>query len=832
MADIPTIDFTSGQGTPAPVAAQNTINPLVSSVNTLNDTTIPGIQTNITALQASVQGLATSSQLVYASNFPGIDKTGLTASNTGLTNLFASIAGTGKIGIIDCPVYIQTGTTGQSIFVSSGVNLEFKANGRFILDAVSAPALAFIWCKNCTWLNYTVAYIGNFGGTCLQYTGTWATNNGNWNTTVLTNYLSANNGNTFTGGATANYFIGCLFSFNVQWNTGVAVNSSTTFNNTNSSQPNSILFDGFTVDGCCMGFVGTGANLRFRRGLSLRYGDLEDAQGNNQGGIDNTSGRSGNLSSGLWFAPPHLFYLQSQTANFLCSVDYDDIIDEGIYTTSSSVPWTRRTQTSGFINMMKLDCSNVTTVNNLVCKRPDGFADILGQASGTIGAGCFMNNVEIYMDCSVGAYSLLTSGAAAGATSFTITPTLWPYNGTGTTYSGVNSGTYLTVFSTGETRQVTYTVTTSGNAATAVSGTWTQPLLNNNTATIKLGVFGRFAFRFPNSPMNDVYFQRVSIIDQAAIPFNWPMQSDASQAHVNLYADISIIVQDWPAVATYAPGYGLSGTNISRKGKTIFNACSSTQTIRGPITNNTATATYSSYCDEELIGWRQVPITFSGAPTGTSGSILTGPSGVTGWIYTSGVYPWLFSDGEVRWVTCTNGSASVSWTGALTGTPTVNATASNLNYTQLSSNQPRIQMFQTGAPANINSGNRARIVDVSNGWETEVAQGLQRISWTQFYQGTPTGATPIQYPANWGIDQASYGVITALTGGTAPSINVTSGGNTVLSTLPLTAGAPATGAFSPVPYAGALTYAPASGTLPTAGTAVLMTRASAYFLSG
>ena len=60
MADIPTIDFTSGQGTPAPVAAQNTINPLVSSVNTLNDTTIPGIQTNITALQASVQGLATS----------------------------------------------------------------------------------------------------------------------------------------------------------------------------------------------------------------------------------------------------------------------------------------------------------------------------------------------------------------------------------------------------------------------------------------------------------------------------------------------------------------------------------------------------------------------------------------------------------------------------------------------------------------------------------------------------------------------------------------------------------------------------------------------------
>lgn len=61
MADIPKINYTAGQATSAPIAAQLTLDPLVDAVNLLNDSTIPAIQTtqstqtgNISSLNGSV----------------------------------------------------------------------------------------------------------------------------------------------------------------------------------------------------------------------------------------------------------------------------------------------------------------------------------------------------------------------------------------------------------------------------------------------------------------------------------------------------------------------------------------------------------------------------------------------------------------------------------------------------------------------------------------------------------------------------------------------------------------------------------------------------------
>lgn len=63
-----------------------------------------------------------------------------------------------------------------------------------------------------------------------------------------------------------------------------------------------------------------------------------------------------------------------------------------------------------------------------------------------------------------------------------------------------------------------------------------------------------------------------------------------------------------------------------------------------------------------------IPLTFSAAPTSTSGTLaFPWPSTVTSELV-------VFSDGEVRTVTFTNASTSVSWSGSLLGTPTVNAT--------------------------------------------------------------------------------------------------------------------------------------------------------------
>lgn len=68
-------------------------------------------------------------------------------------------------------------------------------------------------------------------------------------------------------------------------------------------------------------------------------------------------------------------------------------------------------------------------------------------------------------------------------------------------------------------------------------------------------------------------------------------------------------------------------------------------------------------------------ITFTGAPIGTSATLTANWAGV------SGLYLITFSDNETRSATFTNGSANVTWTIALTGSPT--AGGSQVNTAQL-----------------------------------------------------------------------------------------------------------------------------------------------------
>jgi|SRR5579859_3442873 len=756
---------------------------------------------------------------VFLSAWPGIDPTGVNDSRAAVASAMAFVSGTNQTLAVDCPVLISVGTDNtKTTFVGGGTNLDFTSAGAFILDALGVPAFSWIGvgASNCTWQDYTVRYVGNPGQTMLQYTGTWANNNGNWNTTTLTNYMRSNNGNTFTGGgataiwpgptntaalhyigggvsninfigscsatavySTADRFIPVLFSLNYQWSFGQAVTVATPINTTTTAQPQNISFDGWTVDGVYMGWVGTGSNLKFRNMVSLRYGDLEDSSGNNQGGIGTVSGKTCNLANDAWFAPPHLMYMQAGgntgVSPFTCSADYENILDEGIYTSNNPIYGSRRSQTSGHINSFKFDASALTTVTNYVSKRPDGFADVLSQTGSITSAGCWMDGVSIALDCGVGAYVLTVSAAGAGATSFTITPANWPCNNTGGTYAGVTSGSYPTTFSTGEVRLVTYTVTVVSGNATAISAAWTQPLLNTNTTTIRMGVSGPFAFRYPGAGIQNFFLKNVKIFDSSLFPLGWPILSDASVGHVNFFVDTNVIVQDYPTIATYSPGYGIAGEGINIDDKIIFLNCSSTQTFRGPIVNNSATSTQDHYHKVEMSGWRQTAITFAAAPTGTSANLVSASwqTGVVGWIYPSGVYNVRFSDDQVRAVTFTNGSVACSWAGALSGSPTVNATANLVNAAQFDSFKPRVILqLPTGG---VNFGVKARVTDVSNGIDINMTQGLAEEAWTQYWQGTPpAGATytppTINHPTSFAIDRAAWGVVTNF--GTIASINV------------------------------------------------------------
>jgi hypothetical protein len=361
---------------------------------------------------------------------------------------------------------------------------------------------------------------------------------------------------------------------------------------------------------------------------------------------------------------------------------------------------------------------------------------------------------------------------------------------------GITSGAYPTVFSTGELRMVTYTVTTSGNSATAISGAWTQPLLNTNTLTVRIAMSscGRFAFRYPGQPAQNVHLKNIKFFDSSLLPWMWPMQSDSAVAHVNMFVETQGIVQDFPTVATYYPGFGLSGEGVSVKAKYIFTNCSSTQGSRGPIVNSSANPTFDHTHDVEIHGWRQTAITFAVAPTGTSANLVSAcwQTGVVGWIYPSGVYIVVFSDNEVRAVTFTLGSVACSWAIALTGTPTVSAVANLLNNAQFDSFKPRI-VLQNPA-GGVDMGVHGSVRDMSNGLFIEVNQGLQEEQWTQYWQGTPpAGATytppMVSFPVTFAIDRTVWGIVTTL--GTIASVNVGQNGGSA--TAFITAASPTSG---------------------------------------
>src|SRR4029077_7646358 len=85
--------------------------------------------------------------------------------------------------------------------------------------------------------------------------------------------------------------------------------------------PHDITFSNIVLDGTYMGWVGSVRDAVFENIQSHRYGDLQDARGQNVGGV------------GKWFAPPHLFYLNylvdGDPALFNRNIRIHDVVDAG-----------------------------------------------------------------------------------------------------------------------------------------------------------------------------------------------------------------------------------------------------------------------------------------------------------------------------------------------------------------------------------------------------------------------------------------------------------------------------------------------------------------------
>jgi hypothetical protein len=338
--------------------------------------------------------------------------------------------------VVDCPVRIKVGTdTARTLFIDSGTAVEFTAQGKFIVDNVQIPAFVIADSNDITLIGWNVEYDaslpvnegigyetnGRFNdgkagiGFNVQLTEWLAANRAivfeknsrgqafaQWSgptNSCAVFYLTGDTYNVFiTGmqmyapaGAGGNRFIPVAFSLDMNYKANQTVRSATATPVTSKyyAIPHDITFSNVSLDGTYMGWVGGLKNSLFENIRSGRYGDLQDAEGRNVGGV------------GKWFAPPHLFYfnypVEGDPALFNSNIQIEHVVDNGIRVGKARDRGGSDT-ISGYANSLKLGCVNCG-VNDYQSFRPDGFMDVLTSDGLTVSNvtatydSAFLNNL-------------------------------------------------------------------------------------------------------------------------------------------------------------------------------------------------------------------------------------------------------------------------------------------------------------------------------------------------------------------------------------------------------------------------------------------------------
>jgi len=711
----------------------------------------------------------------------GIDATGANDSDAAVQTQFAAISNSGKALYINCPIKLTIGSDAtKTVFISDNTNVRFGPQGVFIVDNQYIAAFLMMGTQNSIWTDARFQYIGTLGVANPGGGPSGVLNDGRMKT-----YMSTVLGNTFTGSGSAQYsgptnacaimriigsaqhitfirpkffvadgtnqasYIPVAVTIDFNWTPGTLVtNNNQAINASNTTVPTDINFVNSVMDGFYMGFLG-GGNVNLVNPRFLRYSDLQDSSGNNQGGTSQ------------WFAPPHAVYFQMGDPSFAAHTHIVGGDDEGPYVGNVI----RRQTGSGWAASLKVDISNGGLVDGWISHRNDSCVDLLNNYGSLVG-GVMRNIVCI------------------------------------------------------------------GDTSTTGSGGGTFPIF-------------RFPSAFPY--VNDV-FENITIVDNAVVPtqfpFSGPSQSNNDSVSIT---GLRVFQNDWPA-AGYYPGPIVAGNNMNVQGEVYLAAASGDTGSRGTLANQGPATATNSYFDWKIYGWRQFPVLFTTAGiTATSGimqttwghstgtyqvafsdgeirtvaftngnatpgtwAALTGytttaasgtgttatitfnsnvsgnsvaPVGST--ITVAGITPTGYNgsyvvtastEGTVSYANTTTGAQTV----AGTILPFINATAGgalNVNYAGY---VQRILLGQGGKA----TGTRARVVDVSNGWEANIENGLETITWTQSVVWTPAaGATsnlPMTFPTGWSIDRWGYYPQTAFTGPTSINVGLVSGSATAL----------------------------------------------------
>ncbi len=736
------------------------------------------VQTTTGNIAALASGGTLDGKFLYLSLYSGIDSTGTTDSRAAVQAALNAVAGTSKTLVWDCPVYINIGENASApIFVASNTNVEFSPTGLCLSDGLGLPTFCFVNAHDCTWKDVRFQYCA---GTAPSANGIGSA----YSYGALAAPTGASSGPTITAASNFN---------------GAALTTylSTNFGNTFSSG-GTALWSGpsnasaaFLIRGNSYRLFFTGSRSRafVADGLAACYFIptvvTMDAQWN--------AGLTGITSSTV-----------STSANSTCPSE--------IYFDN----WTLDGVSMGFVgNPVSWQARNLVSLR---------YSDIQDAAGGNVGGTGtpFSPPHLIYtsshlVGCQTKLYDVYDAGVYVGTA--TRRSTSSGYINSLKCSPGNNSFVdgYKSLRPDGGFDVVTDSFT--------AGGTFKNMYVQHDTSQGG----GNFAIRFPASPPLIQCNIEMEALDIAAVPQQFSIDGDGTLANTGCNLKFKVTAQDWPNTGAYASGYpgpGFGGNNIKVSMEVILLNCTSAQTLRGSLCNQGTTTVTASDLELKVVGWRQVPVTFSGtiAAAATSAT-LSSTAYPSGWPYPTAAYNTWFSDLEQRSVTFTNGANTATWTGqpGLASGVSAAASASLMNLNNVNNYRQRVLIAQAGK----SYGNRLHIIDSSNGMEMLVENGMVTEIWTQFWAGTPLGSTytlPISFDSSFAIDSIGYSITTALdttNGLTSVGVGWSGSPTALLSAQGITAGTnttiPASGPISLGGSTRTILLTPTSGTFGTTG---------------
>ncbi|WP_088159873.1 hypothetical protein [Sphingobacterium sp. G1-14] len=294
----------------------------------------------------------------------------------------------------DCFLDVNKKDGSGMIFIDDNTFIKSENSSCIILNQTISPAFVIALSKNIVFKNINFRYDGKydaaesgtlFNGINQRQVKTWLKKNRiQWANINIDPYwqgpvaymamfnirgsknIRFENVNIYSSGVSADRFIVWVMKLQPEFTKDGFVDVNNKMIKNYLQESSNVTLENVKLDGTIMGVQGQCANFRANNVKSVRYSNVQGANGDNYGGsIVNGKGDR-------WMPPPHLFYLNEIGVFSQDSLKITNVYDSGLYVGVKDV----KAYSGGYCNSLKLAGVNNGLIDNYKSFRRDGVFDV------------------------------------------------------------------------------------------------------------------------------------------------------------------------------------------------------------------------------------------------------------------------------------------------------------------------------------------------------------------------------------------------------------------------------------------------------------------------